>query len=104
MDRATLAAQARAHWATWLPNKTAALTAAGELNEATQAAATAAQQQITQAVANGAKEHEAMQEALAQHILLTPEPPPEDDWETRELDERENRYQAMMREPEPAHS
>ena len=99
MDRATLAAKARKHWAIWLPKKTAELKATREFGEATQAAAVAAQRQIQTLVGQGYQEHEAEEVALKLFILLAPEPPDEDDWEAKELAEREDRYQEMMREP-----
>lgn len=97
MDRPTLALRARNHWATWLPQKTTHLKAAGLFNEASQAAAKAAQQEIVERMAAGANEHEAGEAALPLHILLDPEPSPDDDWEAVELAEMENAYQAMMR-------
>jgi hypothetical protein len=99
MDRATLAAMARKHWAIWLPQKTADLKAAKEFGEATQAAAVAAQRQIQELISQGYRAHEAEEVALKQFILLAPEHPDEDDWEAKELAEKEDRYQEMMREP-----
>lgn len=100
MDRATLAAQARKHWEIWLPQKTKELKDAGEFAEATQVAAVAAQRQIQELMRQGYQAHEAEEVALKQYILLEPEAPGEDDWETQELAEKEARYQAMMKEPE----
>lgn len=102
MDIATLAEKARHHWTTWLPAKTAQLQAQGTLTEATQAAAKAAQQQISELMnLHGHREHEAMESALKEHILLPPEPPSADDWEARELDEKEAQYQKVMRAAQP---
>jgi hypothetical protein len=99
MDRASLAAKAREHWAKWLPEKTAELKASGELNEAIQVAATNAQRMISGLMAENYKEHEAEEMALARYILLKPEPEPSD-WESDEADEAEARYQELMREPD----
>jgi uncharacterized protein with PhoU and TrkA domain len=100
MDTATLAAKARHHWATWLPEKTEYLKARGEWEEASQSAAKAAAAQIAQLMAIGYREHEAMEVAMKNHILLTPEPEPEDDWEARELAELEAAYQDKMSDHE----
>lgn len=101
MDRATLAETARQHWERWLPEKTAELKANGEFAEAIQGAAALAQKEISDLMAQGYPEHAAMEVALKDYILLTPEPDP-DDWESRELAEKEAAYQDMMREaPEP---
>lgn len=99
MNTWQLATKARKHWATWLPQKTEELKAAGEFSEATQVAAVAAQRQIQELMRQGYQEHEAEEVALKQYILLAPEPPDEDDWETKELAEKEARYQEMMKEP-----
>lgn len=99
MDRATLAAKARQHWEEWLPNKTAELKLDGAWMEASEAAAQQALDLIAQLVTQGYRAHEAEEVALKQYILLTPEPPPEDDWQEIELAEKERAYQDMMQEP-----
>lgn len=99
MDKATLAAQARKHWETWLPQKTAELKAAREFTEASEAAAALALKEAQHLMRQGAKEHEALEIVLPKFILLEPEPPAEDDWEAVELAEKERQYQEMMQDP-----
>lgn len=48
----------------------------------------------------GYREHEAAEVALKHHILLTPEPPADDDWEVLELAELEREYQETMKDHE----
>lgn len=95
MDRTTLAIKARKHWEKWLPQKTLELKADGKFDMAIQAAARQAQAEIVNLMAQGYQEHEAEEVALHQFILLKPEPV--DDWESRELAEKERKYQKMMR-------
>lgn len=94
MDRTTLAIKARKHWEKWLPKKTRELKADGEFDMAIQMAARQAQQEIANLMAQGYQEHEAEEVALPQFVLLKPEPA--DDWESRELAEKERKYQKMM--------
>lgn len=101
MDRAILSELARKHWTEWLPKKVAELEAEGRLNEATQAAASAAQKEIAGLMTNhGFREHEAAEVGLQNHILLAPEPPPADDWQEQELAEMEREYQRRMADPD----
>ncbi|WP_028100458.1 hypothetical protein [Pseudoduganella violaceinigra] len=95
MNRTTLAIKARKHWERHLPQKTLELMADGEFEQAIQAAARQAQAEIVNLTAQGGLEHEAEEVALAQFILLKPEPV--DDWESRELAAKERKYQKTMR-------
>lgn len=96
MDRTTLAIKARKHWEEWLPKKVKELKAAGEFGQALQTAARLAQEEIASLMAQGYQQHEAEEVVLPQFILLAPEPPDEDDWESQELAEAERKYQKMM--------
>lgn len=99
MDRSTLAAKAREHWEEWLPNKAAELKLHGEWAEASETAAQQALDLIAQLVMQGYRDYEAEEVALKQYVLLTPEPPPEDDWQEAELAQMEAEYQDKMQEP-----
>lgn len=70
------------------------LKADGQFEQAIQTAARQAQEEISNLMAQGYQEHEAEEVALPQFILLKPEPV--DDWESRELAEKEAKYQKMM--------
>ena len=96
MDRLTLASKARKHWTTWLPRKTAELKAEGAFEEAVQGAALAASRMIQDLQSQGYQEHEAEEVALRQFVLLPPEPPSEDDWETQDLAQKEAEYQSQV--------
>ena len=96
MDRTSLIIKARNHWKEWLPKKTEELRKAGQLEAALQTAAANAQNEIQSLMQQGYQEHEAEEVALPQYILLKPEPQKED-WESRELAEKEAAYQRMMR-------
>lgn len=98
MDRTTLAQKAQKHWNQWLPRKVAALKAEGQLSEAIQGAALAAQRGIADLVSQGYQEHEAAEVVLPQFVLLPPEPEAVDDPEERaDLAELEAQYQLEMR-------
>jgi hypothetical protein len=99
MDRTTLAMMAREHWAEWLPEKTAELKKDGELNEATQVAASRAFNEISDLIQQGYRAHEAEEVALKRYILLPPEEPDPDDWAEVERAELERNYQEMMVDP-----
>lgn len=99
MDRTTLAAMARAHWATYLPAKTAELKAQGTLNEEAQAAATLAQREIDDLMNQGFQEHEAAEVALPRYVLLPPEAGAGlEPRERQELEAMERRFQREMRD------
>ena len=74
MTTEAFAAMARSHWKRWLPNKWAALKAAGEAEAAVRAAAAQAQQEKLQLMQAGAQEHEADEIVRAEYLLLKPEP------------------------------
>ena len=93
MNRQTLEAKTRKHWETWLPSKTAELKASGEWDEAVKGAALAAFRMIQDLQSQGYQAHEAEEVALHQFVLLPPESPDEDDWETEELAQMEADYQ-----------
>lgn len=97
MSAIKYAAMARKHWATWLPNKTAELKASGDWMGETVAAGQLAQNQVSELMQQGQQKHEAEETALNQYVLLTPEPPGEDDWEAKELAEMEAEFQAQVR-------
>lgn len=93
MSVQTLAAKARDHWTKWLPRKVATLKADGTFAEATHGAAVAAQRQMEELQQQGFRPHEAEEVALAQHILLPPEPAAElEDWERAELGKKDAEY------------
>ena len=85
MDRLSIASKARKHWMEWLPEKTQALKASGEFEEAIQGAALAASRMIQELMGQGYQEHEAEEVALRQYVLLPPEKD-EDDEENQELE------------------
>ena len=93
MNQQTLVSKIRKHWAEYLPSKTAARKAAGEWDEAVQGAALAASRVIQDLQNQGYQAHEAEEVALQQYVLLPPESPAEDDWETQELAQMEADYQ-----------
>ena len=93
MNQQTLASKIRKHWTEYLPQKTAALKAAGEWDEAVQGAALAAKRLILDLQSQGYQAHEAEEVALHQFVLLPPESPEEDDWEAKELAQMETDYQ-----------
>ena len=100
MTEQQMTQRARDHWAQWLPEKTAELKAAGRFSEETQAAGKLAAARVAQLLAAGYQEHEAAEVALAEHVLLAPEPGAGlEDWEKEELGEMERQYQEMMKEP-----
>jgi hypothetical protein len=88
-----LKALARKHWTKYRPKMVRQLKTAGELNEATQGAATLAQNQINQLMSQGYQEHEAREVALREYILLPEEPA--DDEQAQELAEKEAEYQRI---------
>jgi hypothetical protein len=88
---------ARKHWAKWLPKKVARLKADNELNEAIEGAATRAEREIEDLMAQGYQRHEAEEVALPMYILLKPEPEAnEEPWERRELADLERQYRKAM--------
>ena len=93
MNQQTLVSKIRKHWTEYLPQKTAELKAAGEWDEAVQGAALAASRVIQDLMNQGYQAHEAEEVALQQYVLLPPESPTEDDWETQELAQMEADYQ-----------
>lgn len=92
-----LKAMARRHWTQYLPAKVAELKKQGRLEAALTVAARRASERIQELMAQGYQAHEAEEVARAEYLLLKPEPPPEDDWEARELAELERQYRAQMR-------
>lgn len=93
MSVAELTSLARKHWKKWLPQKTAELKIAGNLEEALHGAATLAQAEIEHLMAKGYQEHEAREVALAQFILLPPEGDGLAGWERKELEKMEREFQ-----------
>jgi hypothetical protein len=90
----SLKSRARKHWEKYLPQKVAELKAQGQYQESLHAAAVLAQEEIEHLMKyQHYSAHEAESEALRHHILLPPEPPPEDDWEAQELAKMEAEYQ-----------
>lgn len=97
MNRMAMESLARKHWAKWLPMKFAQLKASNELGEAIQGAATAANREIEDLMAQGYQRHEAEEVALPMFILLKPEAGAnEEPWERRELAEMERQYCKAM--------
>ena len=101
IDIPSLTAQAARHWKTWLPNKVADLKANGELEQALHGAAVLAHRQAQHLMQKlHYQEHEALEVVLSQFILLTPEPPDENDELEMEIAAREAAFQAHCREIE----
>lgn len=96
MNQQTLTSKIRKHWSQYLPQKTAALKAAGEWNEAVQGAALAASRMIQDLQSQGYQAHEAEEAALQQYVLLPPEPESADDLESLELAQMEAQYQKQV--------
>lgn len=91
-------AKARKHWTEWLPEKVAALKAAGELEAALQIAANQTRAEVDNLMATGFQLHEAEEVALPQFVLLKPEPAANlAPWERAELAASEKQYQKLMR-------
>lgn len=91
-------AKARKHWTEWLPEKVAALKAAGELDAALQVAANAARARVDELMAQGYQLHEAEEVALPEFVLLKPEPKARETPEQRaELAAREKAHRKLMR-------
>lgn len=91
-------AKARKHWTEWLPEKVAALKAAGELDAALQVAANAARARVDELMAQGYQLHEAEEVALPEFVLLKPEPKARETPEQRaELAAREKTHRKLMR-------
>ena len=67
-------AKARKHWSRWLPSRVRDLREAGELESTLQVAAVNAQEKMLELMAQGFRAHEAEEVALAEYILLRPEP------------------------------
>lgn len=98
MSRMRYQQMAREHWYTFLPQKVAELKAEGMLAESLQIAAIQAHQEVVSLMEQGWQKHEAEEVALANYILLKPEPGADLlDWEEIELAEKEREYQHMMR-------
>lgn len=97
MTEQQLTQRAREHWMKWLPAKTAALREAGEFLEATQAAGKLAAARVAELMAMGYQQHEAAEVALAEHVLLKPEPEAVNlPWERTELRQMERAHHKRM--------
>ncbi len=94
--RKQLKHKAMIHWQEWLPIKWAELVAEDRVDEALNQAARAAEKEIRQLMAQGARLDEAEEIVLPTWILLPPEPEPEDDWMAKEIAEMEDVYQSRM--------
>lgn len=103
MSAETYAAKARKHWTKWLPKMTAELKKADKFNAAVQTAGKNAHKTVLELMQQGFQQAEAEEVALAQYVLLKPEPDAGlTDWEAKGLAELEAQYQAQMREtPDP---
>lgn len=89
---------ARKHWTEWLPQKTAALKASGELEAALQMAANQCRSEVDGLRAQGFQQHEAEEVALPQFILLKPEPEASTTpAQRKELAAKEAEFQRTMR-------
>ena len=103
MSISAMEAQARKHWATWLPAKTAALKKQGMWEVATRNAAAEAQKRIQDLIDSGLPPEAAQEVAIKEHILLDPEKGAGvEDWEAEELAQREREYQETMAAAERA--
>ena len=90
--------KARKHWAKWLPEKTAALKASGDLEAALQIAANNCRDRVDELRAQGYQQHEAEEVALPEFILLKPEPAANlAPWERKELAAKEAEYRRLMK-------
>ncbi len=97
MSAQTYAAKALKHWTKWLPHKVAELKANGELEQAVQTAGKAAQQQVVELMGQGFQQHEAEEVALAEFVLLKPEPEANlEPWERKELAAMDKQYRRQM--------
>lgn len=94
--------KAKTHWETWRPRETRRLKARKAFQSEMYAIARRAQAELVDLVNQGYPPWAAEEVALKTHVLVDPEPADEDDWEARELAEKERAYQEMMREPPPA--
>ncbi len=98
MSATTYSAKARRHWTKWLPQKVASLKASGELEASIQAAGRLAQQRVMGLMQQGFQQHEAEEVAMAEFVLLAPEPGAGlEKWEQDELATLEREYRKMMR-------
>ena len=97
MSAQTYEAKARKHWQKWLPRKVAELKASGELDQALQTAGKATQQMVVDLMGQGFQQHEAEEVALAEFVLLKPEPEANlEPWERQELATLEKQYRRQM--------
>lgn len=97
MSATTYQAKARKHWATWLPQKVASLKAAGELEQALQTAGKEAAKMVAELMGQGFQQHEAEEVALAEFVLLKPEPEANlEPWERKELAMLERQHRPQM--------
>lgn len=98
MSAQTYAAKARKHWTKWLPKKVQDLKDSGQLEATLQAVGKATQHQVLELMQQGYRQHEAEEVALAQHVLLPPEPDAATEpWEREELASLEREYRQKMR-------
>ncbi|GAB3376176.1 hypothetical protein [Azotobacter armeniacus] len=67
-------AMARKHWTQWLPNRVKELKEAGELESTLQTAGINAQRRLLELMQQGYRAHEVEEVALAEFVLLRPEP------------------------------
>lgn len=67
-------AKARKHWAKWLPKKVEQLKASGQYEPTMQAVGKQAQERVIELMQAGYQQHEAEEVALAELVLLAPEP------------------------------
>lgn len=92
-------ALARKHWTKWLPERVRTLKADGTLEAELQTAARNAQRKVTELMEQGYRQHEAEEVALAEFVLLKPEPTAEmDPWERRELGKLDREYRKSTSE------
>lgn len=97
MSIAMYQSKARKHWTKWLPQKVASLKAAGELEQALQTAGKETAKMVTELMGQGFQQHEAEEVALAEFVLLKPEPEANlEPWERKELAMLERQHRQQM--------